>query len=34
MPAEGTWRGRHRLPAIALWLLVWVLNAYEFLLAI
>ncbi len=34
MVADGTGRGMARLPAVLLWMLVWMLNIYEFLLAI
>lgn len=30
---NGSGRGLFRLPAVALWLLVWLLNAYELLVA-
>jgi hypothetical protein len=31
--ADGSGRGMVRLPAVLLWMLVWLLNVYEFLLA-
>jgi hypothetical protein len=34
VPNDGIGRGMARLPAVALWLLVWLLNVYEFLLTI
>lgn len=33
MVADRTGRGMVRLPAVLLWMLVWMLNIYEFLLA-
>ncbi len=33
MPTDSGGRGFVRLPTVALWLLVWTLNVYEFLVA-
>jgi hypothetical protein len=33
VPTDGSGRWLSRLPAVALWSLVWLLNVYEFLVA-